>query len=208
MSDSKFALSYILNAKQVASPSRSRHNPCANSISPRAQADKCVKSTGLTALSEAVSTATYKRNLPISKSSKPEEPSRCCRMTGCENLIVSRSLCVKHGGGTRCTFPECTKRAKLNRRCFQHGGCRFCKVDGCKSKAKRHGCCWSHGGGMICQVKECTKISTQGGLCWAHGGGSRCRAKNCQRRSYQKLDYYCTLHADTISHEKREALIG
>lgn len=97
MSDSKLALSFILNTKQIASPTRSRHTPCATSISPRAQADKCVNSNGLTDLSEVVALATYKRTFSISKTCKMDDISRCCRVTGCGNQIVSRGLCVKHG---------------------------------------------------------------------------------------------------------------
>ncbi|GMF21631.1 unnamed protein product [Phytophthora lilii] len=120
-----------------------------------------------------------------------------CQVEDCKNLAVSRRLCVRHGGGSKCTFPGCTKRAKLNQRCFQHGGYKMCTEPGCTKKAKRYGHCWSHGGGHICEVPECTKVSTQGGFCWAHGGGNRCKHEGCNRRSYQRYDYYCMRHAKT-----------
>ncbi|KAG7376308.1 hypothetical protein PHYPSEUDO_013777 [Phytophthora pseudosyringae] len=118
-----------------------------------------------------------------------------CQVEGCKNLAVSRGCCVRHGGGSRCTEPGCTKRAKLYQRCFQHGGFKTCTESGCTKKAKRYGHCWSHGGGHICKFPECTKVSTQGGLCWAHGGGNRCKQEGCNRRSYQKYEYHCVLHA-------------
>ncbi|GMF36029.1 unnamed protein product [Phytophthora fragariaefolia] len=118
-----------------------------------------------------------------------------CQVTDCKNLAVSRGLCVRHGGGSKCTEPGCNKRAKLYQRCFQHGGYKMCTEPGCTKKAKRYGHCWSHGGGHICEVPECTKVSTQGGFCWAHGGGNRCQHEGCNRRSYQKYDYFCMRHA-------------
>jgi hypothetical protein len=118
-----------------------------------------------------------------------------CQVEDCKNLAVSRGLCVRHGGGSKCTEPGCSKRAKLNQRCFQHGGFKMCTEPGCTKKAKRYGHCWSHGGGHICEVPECTKVSTQGGFCWAHGGGNRCKHEGCNRRSYQRYDYHCLRHA-------------
>ncbi|KAE9162893.1 hypothetical protein PF004_g30335, partial [Phytophthora fragariae] len=75
-----------------------------------------------------------------------------CQVEGCKNLSVSRGLCVRHGGGSKCTEPGCNKRAKLCQRCFQHGGYKMCTEPGCNKKAKRYGHCWSHGGGHICEA--------------------------------------------------------
>jgi hypothetical protein len=122
-----------------------------------------------------------------------------CQVADCKNLAVSRGLCVRHGGGSKCTEPGCNKRAKLYQRCFQHGGYKMCTEPGCTKKAKRYGHCWSHGGGHICEVPECTKVSTQGGFCWAHGGGNRCKHEGCNRRSYQKNDYFCARHATSTT---------
>ncbi|POM75713.1 LOW QUALITY PROTEIN: Hypothetical protein PHPALM_7146 [Phytophthora palmivora] len=105
-----------------------------------------------------------------------------CQVEDCKNLAVSRGLCVRHGGGSKCTEPGCNKRAKLYQRCFQHGGYKMCTEPGCTKKAKRYGHCWSHGGGHICEMPQCTKVSTQGGFCWAHGGGNRCKHEGCNRR--------------------------
>ncbi len=117
-----------------------------------------------------------------------------CTVMDCSNFIVTRGLCVKHGGGARCEYNGCEKRAKMHKRCFQHGGYRHCLYPDCTSKAKRYGYCWGHGGGIACSSSGCDKIATQGGLCWAHGGGSRCRFEGCTRRSYQKDEYLCSHH--------------
>uniref|UniRef100_K3WFY2 WRKY19-like zinc finger domain-containing protein n=1 Tax=Globisporangium ultimum (strain ATCC 200006 / CBS 805.95 / DAOM BR144) TaxID=431595 RepID=K3WFY2_GLOUD len=124
-----------------------------------------------------------------------KKKTRLCKEKGCTSLAVSRRSCVRHGGGSRCTFEGCTNGAKLRNRCFQHGGSTICLAAGCNSKAKRYGYCWSHGGGRICSTEGCVKVAAQGGSCWAHGGGNRCKLESCSKRSYQKHGYYCKAHA-------------
>ncbi|KAG7397067.1 hypothetical protein PHYBOEH_001281 [Phytophthora boehmeriae] len=127
--------------------------------------------------------------------SSHKKKTRLCKEKGCTSLAVSRRSCVRHGGGSRCTFEGCTNGAKLRNRCFQHGGSTICLAAGCNSKAKRYGYCWSHGGGRICSHEGCVKVAAQGGSCWAHGGGNRCRLEGCSKRSYQKYGYHCKAHA-------------
>ncbi|KAE8897608.1 hypothetical protein PF010_g8989 [Phytophthora fragariae] len=124
-----------------------------------------------------------------------KKKTRLCKEKGCTSLAVSRRSCVRHGGGSRCTFEGCTNGAKLRNRCFQHGGSTICLASGCNSKAKRYGYCWSHGGGRICSAEGCVKVAAQGGSCWAHGGGNRCKLEGCSKRSYQKYGYHCKAHA-------------
>ncbi|KAL4106493.1 hypothetical protein PRIC1_004544 [Phytophthora ramorum] len=124
-----------------------------------------------------------------------KKKTRLCKEKGCTSLAVSRRSCVRHGGGSRCTFEGCTNGAKLRNRCFQHGGSTICLASGCNSKAKRYGYCWSHGGGRICSSEGCVKVAAQGGSCWAHGGGNRCKLEGCSKRSYQKYGYHCKAHA-------------
>uniref|UniRef100_M4BPX2 WRKY19-like zinc finger domain-containing protein n=1 Tax=Hyaloperonospora arabidopsidis (strain Emoy2) TaxID=559515 RepID=M4BPX2_HYAAE len=120
-----------------------------------------------------------------------KKKAHLCQEEGCKSLAVSRRSCVRHGGGSRCTFKGCTNGAKLRNRCFQHGGSTTCLAAGCNSKAKRYGYCWSHGGGRICSVEGCNKVAAQGGLCWAHGGGNRCKVESCRKRSYRnRLSYH------------------
>ncbi|KAI9910930.1 hypothetical protein PsorP6_011100 [Peronosclerospora sorghi] len=88
-----------------------------------------------------------------------KKKTRTCKETGCTSQAVSLQSCVRHGGGTRCTFEDCTNGAKLRNRCFQHGGSTTCLSVGCLSKAKRYGYCWSHGGGRICRIESCVKVA-------------------------------------------------
>lgn len=131
----------------------------------------------------------------IKKKKSSKKKTRLCKEPGCHSLAVSRRSCVRHGGGSRCTFEGCTNGAKLRNRCFQHGGSTICLAEDCNSKAKRYGYCWSHGGGRICSTEGCVKVAAQGGSCWAHGGGNRCRLEGCSKRSYLKHGYYCKQHA-------------
>ncbi|KAF0698609.1 Aste57867_10766 [Aphanomyces stellatus] len=117
-----------------------------------------------------------------------------CQVEGCATAAVSKGLCVRHGGGTRCSEPGCTKRTKRFRRCYMHGGFILCSAEGCTSKAKRFGLCWAHGGGTRCSEGGCEKLSVKGGLCWTHGGGIRCRVENCGRRAYKRFDDCCEGH--------------
>ncbi|KAI9910929.1 hypothetical protein PsorP6_011101 [Peronosclerospora sorghi] len=118
-----------------------------------------------------------------------------CVHDDCHRVAVSRGRCVRHGGGSRCRYPNCMHGARLYNLCFHHGGSKLCKIVGCTSKAKRYGHCWSHGGGHICDAPNCSKVAAPGGYCWAHGGGNRCKIDGCNRRSYQKHDYFCKQHA-------------
>ncbi|KAF0698614.1 Aste57867_10771 [Aphanomyces stellatus] len=117
-----------------------------------------------------------------------------CHVEGCTTAAVSKGLCVRHGGGTRCTEPGCNKRTKRFRRCYLHGGFIYCNVESCKSKAKRFGRCWAHGGGSQCANDGCEKLAVKGGLCWTHGGGCRCRVLDCGRRAYKRFEFYCEGH--------------
>ncbi|TMW61441.1 hypothetical protein Poli38472_012632 [Pythium oligandrum] len=122
-----------------------------------------------------------------------------CKEEGCKSQALSKQLCMKHGGGPRCTYPGCNNGAKLRNLCFQHGGSTICLAPDCTSKAKRFGYCWSHGGGRICSEDDCNKVAAQGGLCWAHGGGNRCKLPGCSKRSYKQHDYYCKRHAEAFA---------
>ncbi|EEY59452.1 uncharacterized protein PITG_11492 [Phytophthora infestans T30-4] len=151
--------------------------------------DSCA-STGTSSEGESSDVDSPKNGLTSHK-----KKTRLCKEKGCTSLAVSRRSCVRHGGGSRCTFEGCTNGAKLRNRCFQHGGSTICLAAGCNSKAKRYGYCWSHGGGRICSQEGCVKVAAQGGSCWAHGGGNRCKLEGCSKRSYQKYGYYCKGHS-------------
>jgi hypothetical protein len=51
-----------------------------------------------------------------------------CEELHCDSIAVSRSRCVRHGGGTRCSAEKCHNAAKLNGKCFQHGKNMLCSI--------------------------------------------------------------------------------
>ncbi|TMW61444.1 hypothetical protein Poli38472_012635 [Pythium oligandrum] len=121
-----------------------------------------------------------------------------CKMDGCKSRALTRGLCMRHGGGSRCRHPGCNNGAKLRNLCFQHGGSTTCLEPNCANAAKRFGYCWTHGGAYMCSHPSCQKFAAQGGLCWAHGGGNRCRIDGCSKRSYKQYDYRCKEHASEL----------
>lgn len=78
---------------------------------------------------------------------------RRCNAEGCAKGAVSTSnWCKAHGGGARCSYPECTKAAADSTSAL----------------------CVAHGGGYRCTEQECTRYVRGPGLpCTAHGGPKR-----------------------------------
>uniref|UniRef100_H3HDV8 WRKY19-like zinc finger domain-containing protein n=1 Tax=Phytophthora ramorum TaxID=164328 RepID=H3HDV8_PHYRM len=109
-------------------------------------------------------------------------------------FMIDHGLCVRHGGGKRCTAEGCTARAKHFGRCWRHGGSVECKAPECCNRAKSRGFCWSHGGGTKCKTGACEKIAISNGLCWAHGGGKRCIVPGCRKQAYERTCNYCNSH--------------
>jgi hypothetical protein len=86
-------------------------------------------------------------------------------------------LCVKHGGGKRCTDPECMEKDRIKP---GSGNCAQGDTDLCRK----------HGGGKRCTDPECVekdRIKPGSGnsaigdtdLCKKHGGGERCTDPEC-----------------------------
>eukprot|EP00924_Labyrinthula_sp_SR-Ha-C_P013843 snap_masked-scaffold_5-processed-gene-15.27-mRNA-1 protein AED:0.08 eAED:0.08 QI:0/0/0/0.5/1/1/2/0/273 len=133
-------------------------------------------------------------NAPPTKKHRLENPSlsqtqETCSVEGCNTKAISgkrngRRLCKKHGGGRRCTYPDCTKSAQgASKRCVQHGGGKRCIFDNCNKLARgRSNLCIPHGGGKRCSHESCSKLA-QGGTdrCIRHGGGKRCSHLGCPK---------------------------
>ena len=104
--------------------------------------------------------------------------------------------CIAHGGGLRCTQPDCTKAAAdPSDKCKTHGGGRRCAESGCtKSAAGAKDKCKAHGGGNRCTEPECTK-SAEGATdkCVSHGGGKRCTEPGCTKSTQGATDM-CIAH--------------
>ncbi|KAE8955645.1 hypothetical protein PR001_g32016 [Phytophthora rubi] len=124
---------------------------------------------------------------------KKKRKTRICKSEGCEKYVVDRGLCIRHGGGKRCSV-DCNCRAQNRGLCWKHGGYTRCTVEGCTKRAKSRGICWSHGGGTRCKHGGCSKIAVSHGLCWAHGGGKRCLVETCQKPAYERNGNLCAEH--------------
>ncbi|GAB9467806.1 hypothetical protein Gpo141_00005141 [Globisporangium polare] len=137
----------------------------------------------------------------VSKQSKLEKKrGRMCKIEGCENYIVHKGLCCRHGGGKKCSIEGCNTSAKHSGLCWRHGGSTECDIDGCTKRAKARGHCWAHGGSTKCINFECEKVAVSGGLCWAHGGGKRCNFDECSKPAYERMHNFCTKHHAEMQH--------
>ncbi|CEG41420.1 uncharacterized protein PHALS_11769 [Plasmopara halstedii] len=125
---------------------------------------------------------------------KKKRKTRICKSEGCEKYVVDRGLCIRHGGGKRCSVEDCNCRAQNRGLCWKHGGYTRCTVEGCTKRAKSRGICWSHGGGTRCKHGGCSKIAVSHGLCWAHGGGKRCLVDSCHKPAYERNGNLCAEH--------------
>ena len=121
-------------------------------------------------------------------SSKPE-----CFYPRCKQVPHSRHLCLKHGGGTCCSFTGCQEHVVSNGKCLAHGG-RRCKESSCTREPNMCGkkcarkcivedcnlainLCKSHGGGPRCKFDRCSNAVHSHGFCQRHG--VRCKADGC-----------------------------
>ncbi|KAE9156228.1 hypothetical protein PF004_g32670, partial [Phytophthora fragariae] len=72
---------------------------------------------------------------------KKKRKTRICKSEGCEKYVVDRGLCIRHGGGKRCSVEDCNCRAQNRGLCWKHGGYTRCTVEGCTKRAKSRGIC-------------------------------------------------------------------
>ncbi len=130
--------------------------------------------------------------------SKGESSSalRKCTHEGCVKLSQGTTLyCIAHGGGRRCTFPNCNKGARGKLYCSKHGGGKRCIANNCtKSAVGGSNYCTTHGGGRRCLFDGCTKSAQSSTtFCVKHGGGRLCQVENCCKCARGKTDF-CASH--------------
>ncbi|KAG1705921.1 hypothetical protein DVH05_002485 [Phytophthora capsici] len=125
---------------------------------------------------------------------RKKRKARICKEPDCDKYVVDHGLCIRHGGGKRCSIEGCNCRAQNRGLCWKHGGYTICKVEGCSKRAKSRGICWSHGGGTRCKFDGCCKIAVSLGRCWAHGGGKRCSIDKCRKPASERTNNFCTDH--------------
>ncbi|KAF1779367.1 hypothetical protein GQ600_1777 [Phytophthora cactorum] len=190
----------LVPAESACSPSRGRPPP----PQPAAAAIVCTRCFDgavhhpVSSVREHCSVGAYDHEHDPAAETKPQpkkkRKTRICKSEGCEKYVVDRGLCIRHGGGKRCSVEDCNCRAQNRGLCWKHGGYTRCTVEGCTKRAKSRGICWSHGGGTRCKHGGCSKIAVSHGLCWAHGGGKRCLVETCQKPAYERNGNLCAEH--------------
>ncbi|KAH7472497.1 uncharacterized protein KRP23_9490 [Phytophthora ramorum] len=70
---------------------------------------------------QEVSTPAARSRQARSPATEEKRRARECKVDGCENYIINKRLCFRHGGGKKCA------------------------AEGCRSSAKHAGLCWKHG---------------------------------------------------------------
>ena len=121
-------------------------------------------------------------------------------MEGCTRSAEGYpGVCIAHGGGRRCQYPDCSKGAQGGTLfCKSHGGGKRCISEGCTKGAEGSTLlCKGHGGGKRCLFEgdvACPK-SVHGGtsFCVVHGGGKRCTAPGCTKSARGRTDC-CVRH--------------
>ncbi|POM74235.1 Hypothetical protein PHPALM_8839 [Phytophthora palmivora] len=68
--------------------------------------------------------------------------ARECKVEGCENYVVAKGLCFRHGVRHRelDLIPFCGSRSVTS-----NVGGKKCSTEGCEASAKHAGLCWRHG---------------------------------------------------------------
>ena len=84
--------------------------------------------------------------------------------------------CVEHGGGRRCTYPDCNSNVAKGPLCVTHTNCKTCQADGCETfiqinSVMRQGHSW------MCHHPGCKASRASGSFCTRHAGDrvARCR---------------------------------
>uniref|UniRef100_M4BQU9 WRKY19-like zinc finger domain-containing protein n=1 Tax=Hyaloperonospora arabidopsidis (strain Emoy2) TaxID=559515 RepID=M4BQU9_HYAAE len=183
-----------LQQEQLYAPAAPTRGPSTRLFHPYA---KAVSSMSLT-------TFDVRHPQDIKAQLKKKRKTRICKSEGCEKYVVDRGLCIRHGGGKRCSVDDCNCRAQNRGLCWKHGGYTRCTVDGCTKRAKSRGICWSHGGGTRCKHGACSKIAVSHGLCWAHGGGKRCLVETCQKPAYERNGNLCAEHCTQRTQQQQQ----
>ena len=137
--------------------------------------------------------------------SSQQRTSRLCTFEGgCNKFSQGRSrLCIKHGGGRPCEYPDCSKSAQGSAAfCIRHGVGIRCRIPGCKTSARgSDALCVSHGGGLKCIYGGgCSKSAQRpSDYCISHGGGKRCALPGCNRPVRGSLGKLCQEHSGGLA---------
>ena len=135
----------------------------------------------------------------INKRVKPwHKHPKCIFSAECANFARSTKLklCIKHGGGQRCTVPYCDRGARYKTdKCFLHGGGQRCTVLNCTTGADNSTMkCRAHGS-RLCIIAKCVNRG-QGSthLCKSHqfimSVEKKTKKNNTYKRQVSELDMW------------------
>ena len=115
-----------------------------------------------------------------------------CNVDGCNAGANKGGLCTKHSIRPICLFYDCTVVSLTRGLCVRHGGGRtkMCEIEGCKTLAHARGRCVRHGAYGWCKVDGCTTPAARGfEHCIKHGGGKKkkpCSLAGCTSISHKR----------------------
>ena len=109
----------------------------------------------------------------------PRLEPQCEHPGGCKKQPQHGGLpfCASHGGGARCSAPDCKKMAfgaykHVTPFCRLHGGGKRCQHKGCDKSAEDGEFCIAHGAVRLqCARAGCINPAHFGGMCWNHADG-------------------------------------
>lgn len=136
---------------------------------------------------------------------KRGEKRRLCTFEGCCKMAhgPTYQFCLRHGGGYRCQFPNCTRSAYSTKYCSKHGGGPRCQWNGCiKGAISNSSFCRRHGGGHRCQFPNCANGARQGfDYCLEHGGFNPCGVAGCPNIALLHGEF-CRQHNAELKRDK------
>ena len=93
-----------------------------------------------------------------------------CTFQGCSTKSHNNSgFCVRHGGKGVCATAECNQGVIARGLCAKHGAFGACIFEGCAaSAAGKRKLCEKHGGLGTCKIEDCTGHVRARGLCYKH----------------------------------------
>ena len=137
----------ISGSVNICQPSRSRFSelPTAGQLNRGDAAKKAEGETSPVGSRSAVVGKTESSNAHASAVVKMEgglandgssASSRKCHAQGCLKCAQGATkFCISHGGGKRCTYPNCDRGARDKFFCAAHGGGKRCSIFGCDKSA-------------------------------------------------------------------------
>lgn len=101
---------------------------------------------------------------------------------GCNKRAISQG---EHGGGRRCSHPECGMHSANDDKCFKHGGGTMCSYRGYTKFAQYNDKCNPHAERDLVLTQDAQNVVRKGGMSYERGDVRTLGATSfeCQRDS-------------------------